>query len=145
MNVYLKLLFTLIALRQFICVSMAAGTPKRLSFDIQADSDNKITVNLDTTMSCGSRTVAFDPHRNAKIVGGVAAPYGAFPWQVQIQMFRYDGMRFEHHCGGAVIGERLVLTAAHCIQVNYSFSIWNGVELKVLLLFRFLNNIIYGL
>lgn len=120
MNVYVKLLFTFLVFRQLIYESMAAiSTPKRLKIDSQ-DSLNKVTIKpLDSSssMSCGSRTVPFDPHRNPKIVGGMAAPYGAFPWQVQIQMFRYDEMRFEHHCGGAVIGEHLVLTAAHCIQV----------------------------
>lgn len=75
---------------------------------------NQLTINDN---SCGLRTVSFNPQRNAKIVGGVPAPYGAYPWQVQIQIFRYDGMRFAHHCGGAVVGEHLVLTAAHCVQV----------------------------
>lgn len=126
-----KLLFTLLVSWQFINESMAAiGTPKRLNIDVE-DSDNKYTEKpLDTgfSMSCGSRTVPFDPHRNPKIVGGAVAPYGAFPWQVQIQMFRYDEMRFEHHCGGSVIGERLIITAAHCVQVIV-FQ-WNSVYLK---------------
>lgn len=121
MNVKVKLLFTFLVFRQLIYDSMAtAGILKRLNNDIQ-DVENKLTIkppDTSSTMSCGSRTVPFDAHRNPKIVGGVAAPYGAFPWQVQIQMFRYDEMRFEHHCGGAVIGEHLVLTAAHCIQVR---------------------------
>lgn len=38
---------------------------------------------LDRTKDeCGKRSVAFSPHRNPKIVGGIVAPYGAFPWQV---------------------------------------------------------------
>lgn len=40
------------------------------------------------------------------IVGlGHAAPYGAFPWQVEIQIFNYENGLYEHHCGAAVIGK----------------------------------------
>lgn len=69
---------------------------------------------------CGTRTIHFYPKRSAKIVGGNVAPYGAFPWQVEIQIFQYEKNAFEHHCGGAVIGERLILTAAHCTEVMNS-------------------------
>ncbi|XP_022187033.1 serine protease 27 [Nilaparvata lugens] len=71
------------------------------------------------SLQCGTRSVSHQPLRTggatAKIVGGSAANYGAYPWQVEIQAYRPEKRKFEHHCGGAVVGERVVLTAAHCI------------------------------
>lgn len=61
--------------------------------------------------SCGSRAVPWNPHREAKVVGGEVPPLGAVPWQIEIRDL--DG---SHHCGGALIGKRLVLTAAHCFN-----------------------------
>lgn len=81
--------------------------------------ENMNNLNSDT---CGTRSIKFYPKRHGKIIGGHAAPYGAFPWQVEIQLFNYEKELYEHHCGGAVIGERLVLTAAHCTEVRLCSS-----------------------
>lgn len=75
-------------------------------------------MNSSNSDTCGTRSIKFYPKRYGKIIGGHAAPYGAFPWQVEIQLFNYEQEIFEHHCGGAVIGERIVLTAAHCTEVR---------------------------
>ncbi|CAG0893911.1 unnamed protein product [Darwinula stevensoni] len=50
-----------------------------------------------------------EPGKSAKIVNGEEAGKGEFPWHVGIT---YKG-RF--YCGGAVINDRYVLTAAHCV------------------------------
>lgn len=61
--------------------------------------------------TCGFRSVSWNPHREAKVVGGEVPPLGAVPWQIEIRYF--DG---KHQCGGALISTRLVLTAAHCFD-----------------------------
>ncbi|XP_038568564.1 transmembrane protease serine 9-like [Micropterus salmoides] len=48
------------------------------------------------------------PVLNNKIVGGQVASAGSWPWQVSLQIFGY------HFCGGTLINNQWVLTAAHC-------------------------------
>ncbi|KAF3699722.1 Transmembrane protease serine 9 [Channa argus] len=47
---------------------------------------------------------------NTKIVGGQVASPGSWPWQVSLQT---PGT---HFCGGSLINDQWVLTAAHCFQ-----------------------------
>ncbi|XP_006171115.1 serine protease 42 [Tupaia chinensis] len=48
-------------------------------------------------------------HSTLKIVGGVDAAEGKWPWQVSVRINR------KHVCGGSLINAQWVLTAAHCI------------------------------
>lgn len=50
-----------------------------------------------------------------RIVGGHEATRGQFPHQVSVRDRRF-GTKYSHRCGGSIITNRFVLTAAHCFQ-----------------------------
>ena len=51
-----------------------------------------------------------DEKLNNRIVGGRQAQKGQFPYQVTLQVFG------EHFCGGSILNEKWILTAAHCVR-----------------------------
>ncbi|CAM5164134.1 unnamed protein product [Natator depressus] len=72
--------------------------------------------------TCGRGVVA--PNATAtkgKIVGGSVAPRGAWPWLVSV---RLGG---ELMCGGVLVGDTWVLTAAHCFAGNGNELAWTVV------------------
>jgi secreted trypsin-like serine protease len=50
-----------------------------------------------------------------RIVGGKATTIGDYPWQVSLQI-SFDGSIWSHTCGGSIIDEKWVITAAHCVE-----------------------------
>ena len=63
--------------------------------------------------SCGKRSLKIP---SLRIVGGRPAKDGEFPWQVSIQVKNQSGSgNYIHSCGGIILSENTILTAAHCL------------------------------
>lgn len=66
-----------------------------------------------TILECGLVNSWYKRHANERIVGGKdTIPY-EYGWQVYLQ-FKHGNDEMQH-CGGSVINDRVLLTAAHCV------------------------------
>ncbi|XP_077549771.1 chymotrypsinogen A-like [Haemaphysalis longicornis] len=69
--------------------------------------------NLVTDVSCGSPVIQPLTAAGDRIVGGREAVPHSWPWQPSIQLAGIFPMA--HFCGGALLRNDLIITAAHCV------------------------------
>nr|AAL47139.1 airway trypsin-like protease [Mus musculus] len=71
------------------------------------------------TQECGARPDLITLSEE-RIIGGMQAEPGDWPWQVSLQLNNV------HHCGGALISNMWVLTAAHCFKSYPNPQYWTA-------------------
>ncbi|XP_060619998.2 transmembrane protease serine 12-like [Anolis sagrei] len=76
---------------------------------------------------CGTRPSVNDMTLDTWIVGGHDAQVGAWPWQVSLQLYRVALGGYRHECGGSLIDNNFVLTAAHCVKKWVNPEYWRAV------------------
>jgi len=63
-------------------------------------------------LECGVRPLI--RKKNGRIVGGKGSEFGAYPWQVLVRESTWLGLFTKNKCGGVLITNKNVITAAHC-------------------------------
>lgn len=58
-------------------------------------------------------TVSLD---HTRIVGGRNARIEEYPWQITLRRKIFSSGAFIHFCGGSIVNERVIITAAHCVN-----------------------------
>ncbi|XP_059259130.1 chymotrypsin-like elastase family member 1 isoform X2 [Mustela nigripes] len=64
------------------------------------------------------------PETNARVVGGTEARRNSWPSQISLQYL--SGGRWYHTCGGTLIKQNWVMTAAHCVDRAMTFRVVAG-------------------
>ncbi|XP_063808326.1 transmembrane protease serine 12 [Pseudophryne corroboree] len=76
------------------------------------------------TEVCGQRPLV--DTFGSRIIGGHDALPGAWPWQASLQYFSSD-YSYRHLCGGSLIHNTWVITAAHCVVKKRNPRYWRAV------------------
>ncbi|XP_045423686.1 serine protease 38 isoform X2 [Lemur catta] len=82
---------------------LLTGTPTGVAAAVRGHPKSQ-GISLSSNWACGRRGA------EGRVLGGVSAPEGKWPWQVSVH---YAGF---HVCGGSILNEYWVLSAAHCFD-----------------------------
>ncbi|XP_025030943.1 transmembrane protease serine 12-like isoform X2 [Python bivittatus] len=77
-------------------------------------------------LGCGKRPLGPKIVTESQIIDGHDAPPGAWPWQVSLQLYEFPA-GYSHVCGGSLINNNSILTAAHCIKSCMEPAFWRVV------------------
>ncbi|XP_022101267.1 trypsin-1-like [Acanthaster planci] len=69
---------------------------------------------------CGSPAIT---PSSLRVVGGVEAKAHSWPWQVSLRLRGLFGF-YHHFCGGSLITNEWIVTAAHCVYGRESIGKW---------------------
>lgn len=105
------------------CARPTGSTPNPASSSTNGNTNNNdIDNRFSSGLSLNDRLKLLPQVPNCgvqyddRIVGGERAGITAYPWIARIEHYDQRNNKYAFHCGGSLINERYVLTAAHCLS-----------------------------
>lgn len=90
------------------CEPEICGIRSNIKFNKNIDPDRMRRSSYVEYMN--NATSRFARSKDPRVVGGIASNPGAWPWLIALYQ---DGI---FHCGGVILSDKWVLTAAHCVN-----------------------------
>lgn len=78
-------------------------------------------------MKAARAKAAADATSGARVIGGEVADAGEWPWQIGLMINGAPGPD-GHFCGGSMVLDRWVLTAAHCIHMSDDKGVFRDIN-----------------
>lgn len=103
-----------------VCCPSRETAQLRLLDDIDGSNTYEFPFLLPET-GCGYSNIS-----HGRIIGGEPAEFGAWPWIALLGYTKSMGM-IDFRCGGSLISNRHVLTAAHCVTQSLYVSDMNDI------------------
>ncbi|KAF5298244.1 hypothetical protein FQR65_LT09755 [Abscondita terminalis] len=107
-------------------------TPDIFNFFKKPDVDQSVILSHFNTKSLPDRTVCGLEKESKRVIGGTVAELDEFPWMAALEYkSKLTGENSGIRCGGSLINNRYILTAAHCILdkefqlISVSLGEWN--------------------
>ncbi|PAA71212.1 hypothetical protein BOX15_Mlig019787g1 [Macrostomum lignano] len=98
-------------------VNLRCGLPEPTRTTTQPPTTTTPARVTSSAKTCGQRIGRFPAGR---IINGYPAIRGQFPWQVGIRL-KVSETDTRQHCGGTIINDRWIVTAAHCFDYPKSY------------------------
>ncbi|XP_048584555.1 SCO-spondin isoform X2 [Nematostella vectensis] len=92
------------------------------------ESNNKWSDALPSCRPICGETSKPTNHKRLRIYGGSDSIPGGYPWQVALEFDTFQSNYNTFHCGGTLIAEDWVLTAAHCVVYKDSGIPYHGLR-----------------
>lgn len=109
------------------------GSKEKNNKTIKESSVSELSLQSITVENCGISHSNYRSSAENKIVGGKISQIGEYPWNVMLHIKNAKNKTVL--CGGSLINENFILTAAHCVsnEIDGKFSsnsieVWAGVH-----------------